>query len=819
MRHHSASLSRAVLLSTVAALLPCVAVAQTADPLPAAPVSGAASASEPVLLETVVVTVPRRSPAPARSGSGRGSSAGAPATAVAPGPATAEGPVQVNPPPFAVQARRALRRPGAESVVSVTQQDPGTRSNLRQVLDEVPGVLIGQRGGENSQGSISIRGSDTSQAGPRGGRGVRAFADGVPLGRLVTGVTLPLLDLKATDYIEVYRGASSLRYGALATGGAINLVSKTGRTAPGATISTAVGSNNFRESQIELGGFKDKYDWYFQVNDHFDSGYELHSRNYAPRFSGNFGWQPTEAIENRTYVAVGKNLQELPTAVPLSQLSLYRQSGFDPSKTSFPYDLRANYEYQRVVNKTVIRSDTTSVEIAPYFLRSAFDHLPSTAAGIQDVTWTDYGVSLRVENRNELIGRPTELVFGYRPTYEDASYKTYQWAKGSSGSTKASLVYDDAFHAWFHEGYGEAAVEVMPRVKLFTGAQAFWTDRNYHDSYSGPKIASGTEASPALGIGVGPGSSNGLRNYEREFSAFNPKFGVNWEYVPEHFVYANYARSTEVPNAGDISSLLTLQQTVNGMRPGTLNMIDDLAMQRAWTIELGVRGGWDRFRYDVAVYDMRLNDEILSACALNFIPLASFTPAQRAQLRGQFACSNANSLVAFNVDKTRRTGIEAGFKTRPIVDVLASQDHVYLDMVYTYIDSRFVDDPTFGDAQLPLTPRHQAYAELGYRHPAGFFVAGNIRFVGERWTTFDNSGGDAFVVPASTLYGARIGWKAPDRSWTLWAEGRNLTDEAYVSDFAPLLRSADAPTTPGGTPFVYAGAGRAFYVGFSKTFN
>ncbi|XSC48567.1 TonB-dependent receptor plug domain-containing protein [Bradyrhizobium sp. RDT10] len=69
-----------------------------------------------------------------------------------------------------------------------------------------------------------------------------AVIDGVPLGRIESGNTLSIFDLKAVDYIEVYRGANSLRYGALASGGAINLVSKTCLTAPGAAISGAFGS-------------------------------------------------------------------------------------------------------------------------------------------------------------------------------------------------------------------------------------------------------------------------------------------------------------------------------------------------------------------------------------------------------------------------------------------------------------------------------------------------------------------------------------------------------------------------------------------------
>jgi iron complex outermembrane receptor protein len=763
----------------------------------------AAPPANTVLLETITVQAPARRPAP-RTTAARSRPAGRAAGSALPIP---RGEIPNNPAPFEAQRERFLRRPGAEAVVSVTRQDPGNQANIREALEQTPGVYVTDKG-ENGQGTISMRGSDSSQTGPRSGRGVRAFIDGVPLGRIESGNTPSIFDLKAADYIEVYRGANSLRYGALATGGAINLVSKTGLTAPGAAISGAFGSYGNLQGQLEYGGAKDNFDYYLQTNAYHNRGYEYFSQNDSNRFSGNIGWRPNDIVDSRTYVAIGSNKQELPTSVPLNQLSTYRQSGYDPGNTSFPYNLRADFDYARIVNKTVFRLGSTSIEIAPYYIATAFDHLPSPRAGIVDVAWKDHGVSFRLEQKGEIAGKPLELVAGYRPTYETARYRDFQWVPGSSGNQKAALVYNDAFTSWLHESYAEAALEVLPRVRLFTGLQAFWTNRTLKDEYSGPVIAGGL---------FGPGSSNGRRNYDREFEAVNPKFGANWEYLSNHFLYGNISRSTEVPNSGDIFSLLGIEQTVNGFNnPNVqLALTDRLRMQKAWTTEVGVRGGWDRFNYDVTLYHMQLRDEILSQCALGLIPLSRLTPGQRAQVNGQYACGLSGSQAAFNADRTIHDGIETAFRTRPFVDVFNPGDHVFLNAVYNFNHFRFDNDALFGSSTLPVIPKHQAFGELGYRHPSGFYVSGNIRYIGERYTTFDNSGGNAFVVPAYALYGAKLGWKAPDNSLTLWFEARNLTDVAYVGDFTPSLRAADIAA---GTPSVYPGTGRAFYAGFTKRF-
>lgn len=753
------------------------------------------SGTETVLLETITVTTPARPTPPGTTRAGRTGQSRSPQVAEPP-PTVAVDSAAPAVASFEAQQARFARRPGAESVVSVVRQDPGRKSNLRDVLQLTPGVYMSDRG-ENSQGTISIRGSDISQTGPRSGRGVRGYIDGIPLGRVESGISLPILDISAADYLEIYRGANSLRFGALATGGALNLVSKTGLTAPGARVSGYIGSYGVKQGQLEYGGAKDRLDYYFQTNAYRNDGYEFHSANDTLRFSGNVGWRPTDNIENRTSVAIGSTRQELPTSVPLNQIYTFRRTGYDPTNASFPYDTRANFDYQRFTNKTVIRNDTTSLEITPYYLHTAFDHLPSPRAGIVDVNWSDYGVSTRLEHRTELIGLPTELVAGYRPTYETARYKSYQWANGSGGTVKSRLVNNDEFQSWLHEAYGEAAIELRPQLRAFLGLQAFSTTRSYVDQYSGPVV-------PPGGL-LGPGSSNGRRNYERDFNGLNPKFGLNWEYAQHHFLYGNVSRSTETPNSGDIFALLSVEQAVN------VKLIQNLEMQKAWTYEAGVRGGWNRFQYDVTLYHMDLKDEILSQCALGLIP----TALQTAAVRAQFACSIVGSLVPFNADSTVHRGVEAVFRTKPLVDVFAPGDNVFFNTAWTYSDFYFKDDRLYGDSRLPVIPRYHGFGELGYRHASGFYASGNLRYIGERATTFDGSGGSAFTIPSYTLLGAKIGWRAPDNSASVWLEARNLTDVAYAGDFTALRTAADSA----GGLTVLPGTGRAFYAGFSKRLN
>src|SRR5690606_17585571 len=109
-------------------------------------------------------------------------------------------------------------------------------------------------------------------------------------------------------------------------------------------------------------------------------------------------------------------------------------------------------------------------------------------------------------------------------------------------------------------------------------------------------------------------------------------------------------------------------------------------------------------------------------------------------------------------------------------------------------------------------PAHQVFGEVGYRHASGLYVSGNIRHLSKRLATYDGSGGSNFVIPAYTLFGARIGYKDPDDRWSAYIEGRNLTDEVYASEFSAI------PSAAGTSPLVRPGEGRAVYAGASLKF-
>lgn len=689
-----------------------------------------------------------------------------------------------NPPSFAAQAYRFMRRPGAETVVSVTEQDPGVRGNLRSVLNEVPGVYIPERNA-GTEGLISIRGTDIAGNGPRSGRGIRTYIDGVPLGRTDAGITNAFLDPLPADYIEVYRGANSLRYGTISTGGAFNIVSKTGLNFTGTQVGTTVGTNRYMHSFIENGGTAGSFDWFIHQSYFFNDGFQEHTREQNTRFNANVGWRPTKNVESRTYVAFGRADVDLANTVPLNRLEALGRSA---DALALRSDTDRNFDYARLANRTTFRFDNSSIEVAAYYLNTVLDHLPTPFSGIVDHTWLDYGASVRLEHKTSLFSLPTEIVAGARVNYTDGDFLRWRWT--NNGKSKGLKVGDWDFASWLVEGYGETAVEVLPRVKLFTGLQWAYTTRELVDQYTG-----GTLAAVGANVITGPqpGRSGGKQDYDRDFETLNPKVGANWEHTKGHFVFANVARSYEVPVSGDLSDRAAVETQIGRKLP-------NLEAQEAWTQEVGVRGGWDRFQYDITLYHMTLENEILTRCATE-------------------VSATCSTVVAFNATNTVHNGIELGLKTIPFQNVVHAGDQIYLNGVWNYTDFYFDNDPTFGNKRLPVIPEHQVYGELGYRTASGFFMSANLRHLSERLTTYDHSGGSAYVVPDHVLYGAKVGFKPVDGSWSVFVEGRNLTDEVFVADFtATPTRPRTATGALQDSPLVRQGDGRAFYTGFTFKF-
>ncbi len=112
------------------------------------------------------------------------------------------------------------------------------------------------------QTSINIRGGASDGQ----GRDFRSEVLVLINGRRAGTANLSKLSPADVERIEIVRGPSSVVYGSQNIGGIINIIMKTGRTAPGTFAEAAGGSADLFQGKLQTGGQWESLDWYLGVS-------------------------------------------------------------------------------------------------------------------------------------------------------------------------------------------------------------------------------------------------------------------------------------------------------------------------------------------------------------------------------------------------------------------------------------------------------------------------------------------------------------------------------------------------------------------------
>lgn len=108
------------------------------------------------------------------------------------------------------------------------------------------------------QTSINIRGAATDGQGKDFRSQVLVLINGHRAGT----ANLSKLSLGDVDRIEIVRGPASVVYGSQNLGGVINIIMKTGRSAPGTLVEGSAGSWGLRQGKVQQGGVENGVDYY-----------------------------------------------------------------------------------------------------------------------------------------------------------------------------------------------------------------------------------------------------------------------------------------------------------------------------------------------------------------------------------------------------------------------------------------------------------------------------------------------------------------------------------------------------------------------------
>ncbi|RXZ45446.1 TonB-dependent receptor family protein [Crenobacter cavernae] len=497
--------------------------------------------------------------------------------------------------PSIAAAREELARvPGGAGLVDVDAERNGRQATLADTLGMATGVFVQPRFGAE-EARLSIRGSGLQRTFHM--RGVKLMQDGVPLNLADGGADFQAVEPLAARYVEVYRGANALRYGATTLGGAINYVSSHGRDAstPAFLARLEGGSFGYGRAQIAAAGASGDLDGYVSLSSFRQDGSRDHASQDAYRLFANAGWRVSANLETRFFLSDVHSNSELPGSLTRAQLqSKPRQA----NASSVSGDQRRDIDLTRLSNKTVWRSGEQRLELSAFYAKKKLFH---PIFQVLDQANEDTGIEARWLSDAPLFGRPNRFTLGVAPTWGRTDEQRFVNVGGQRGAkTDASLQKASNVDVYAENEYGFA-----PGWRAIVGAQWSEARRRLDDSH------------------VPAGQADG--SFDATYHGFSPKLGLLRELDDGMQLYANWSESFEPPSLGEMSNLV-----INA----------GLKAQTAKTVEIGSRGrleGALPVEWDASLYDARIRNELLAQMLPN------------------------NATATFNVPRTRHQGLELGF--------------------------------------------------------------------------------------------------------------------------------------------------------------
>ncbi len=595
---------------------------------------------------------------------------------------------------------------------------------LDESLIAIPGLIMQSRYNFSQDLSVSIRGFGSRAN--FGMRGIKVFADDIPM-------TLPDgqsgtddLDLGSAQSVEVIRGPSASLYGT-ASGGVISMTTEVPTATPFVETKLMAGEYGHKKLQLKAGGTSGRLGYLVNVSRLEMDGYRDFSEVEHSLINSKFIYD----IDDSSSLTVILNAVDSPVAndaggitpaevaadrTQAGSRNLSSKSGeaFDQQRLGLVYKKSFGTAHDLTLRTYTMRKDFVG------FLPIG-THIPFVADdGVVAYQRSFSGVGGLYTFSDSLMGKPNVLSIGVDMDYQTDDRQRFLNNAGVQGTITFDQVEDaESFGVYFRN---ETAL--TDEVILSFGGRLDNLDMSVKDLYL----------------------ANGNQSGDLSYEEFSPAIGLMWNRSPALNLYTNYATSFETPTFTELGSPA---QDLN-VNLGGFNNVNP---QKAKSIEVGAKGSVidNRLYYDLALYTMDVSNEITNVV-------------------------NIGSRAFFENADTDRDGLEAQLQAQ-------LSDQLSLTVSYTYSDFKFTsfdgNAAAVGES-LPGIPEHQFYAELKYSHDNGVYVVLDALNVGEYYANNANTQ----QVDSSIVSTLRVG-NSYDLNGTTIAPFfgvNNLFDEDYFSN-------------------------------------
>ena len=667
-------------------------------------------------------------------------------------------------------------------------QEGQLKVNLSESSSRVPGVVINNRNNPAQDLAIQVRGFGARSA--FGVRGVRLYADGIPMtmpdGQGQTGT----FNLDTAARVEYLRGPFSALYGN-SSGGVVQIFTQDGAKEPAILGGMTFGSDNTQRYSLGLTGSGNGFDAVVNANTYRSDGYRDQSDTRRESLHGKFNFKLGDDTK-LTVVATALDQpdNEDPQGLTLAE---YKQDRKQAAPAALVFDTRVSRSHEQVgatLEHKFTQNDTARI-MAYYGQRDneQFQSIPVTAqtasdrngGGVAVIEREFGGVDLRWTHKGEIATNPYSFTVGLNYDKMEDDRTGYENFIGTTLGVRGNLRRDETNTARNFDQFLQGSIDLGQRITLSGGLRhskvKFKNDDNYIVDSALP--------------GLNPDDSGSVT-----FSETTPVIGAVFKLTDAINLYANAGESFETP------TLVEMAYNPDTTKAG-LNM--DLKPSTSRQYEVGAKAFiGDNTLVNLALFKIDTDDEIV------------------------VATSQGGRTTYRNVPSSERKGLEFSVDSK-----LPNDFGAYL--AYSLLDAEF--DKSFNACKIPLagfggtacrfnvasdfeqiasgskipgTYRYNLYGEVSWKHPStGFNTALEMRKVSDTNVSFNSADGQA---DGYTVFNWRGGFSQHLSNWKFseFVRIENITDREYVGS----VRVAD-----GNERFYEAAPDRTWLLGLNASYK
>ncbi len=613
-----------------------------------------------------------------------------------------------------------LKLPVAASLIDADQIHAGRQSlGLDESLAMVPGLFFQNRYNFAQDLRISIRGFGARAN--FGIRGIKIFADDIPLTMPDGQGNVDSIDLGSADRIEVIRGPVSAVYGA-SGGGVIQIFTEDGPAEPTLSAKASLGSYGYRLGQLKAGGQFGAWNTLLNISGTELDGYRDQSRFEQTLFNSKFRYDFDDGASLTVVInAVDSPRADDPGALTAAEVAANPRRAA-PRNLLFDTGESLDQQQLGLAWRKPLSANTDLLIRAYGVSRTLKNRLPfainsNGQGGSVDLGRKAAGLGGQWNWSLQLgDGRWNRLVAGLELDEQRDLRNRYANNLGQLGNLTTRQDEDVSARALFIEN----AWDFTRLWTLTLGARLDFMEYSVSDRLA-----------------------EGLNNEsgQTDFNQFSPMLGLVYAQSERWNWYGNISTAFDPPAISELAN-----------PDGPTGFNQNLQPQQATNYELGMRGllrpGW---QYELALFHIDVTDEIVP-----------------------FELAGSGQSFFRNAGRSTHQGLEAALRMELLAGLTAGLSYTWSDLIYDEFIEAGVDH---GGNTIPGVPDQQAMLDLAWQHDSGFFAGWDALYVGGIQANNANTvKTDAYIV--SNL---RLGYRHKSTVWSFepYAGIYNIFDESY----------------------------------------